>query len=54
MFGELVNLYCSYCDLADYYFWGSRDWDRKEKHHEYRRLAKNLEKILASMCEEED
>ena len=53
MFGDLVNLYCSYCDLAEYYYWASRDWDRKEKYAEYRRLAKNVEALLRDMCEEE-
>lgn len=51
MFNELVNLYCSYCDLADYYFWDCLDWNWREKYAEYRLLARNLEKILAGMCE---
>lgn len=52
MFNDLVNLYCSYCDLADYYFWASRDYDRKEKYYEYHKLAKTVEKLLKDMCEE--
>ena len=54
MFGDLVNLYCSYSDLADYYFWASRDWNRKEKFQEYKKLAKNIEEILKGMCEENE
>lgn len=50
MFNDLVNLYCSYCDLADWYKWGSRDWDRHEKYIMYMKLAANLEAILAEMC----
>lgn len=53
MFNDLVNLYCSYCDLAEYYFWGSRDFDRKEKYLMYKKLAKGIEKLLEGMCEEE-
>ena len=51
MFNDLVNLYCSYCDLAEYYLYGCRDWNWREKYYEYRKLAKEVEAILASMCE---
>ena len=51
MFGDLVNLYCSYCDLRDYYYWANRDWDWRENYYKYRKLAKELEAVLASMCE---
>jgi hypothetical protein len=54
MFNDLVNLYCSYSDLADYYFWVSRDWNHKEKFQEYKKLAKNIEEILKGMCEENE
>lgn len=51
MFGDLVNLYCSYCDLADYYMWASRDWDWKEKYIMYTKLANEVKEILKGMCE---
>lgn len=51
MFGDLVNLYCSYCDFADYYFWAYREYDWREKYTQYHKLAKDLEKILAGLCE---
>ena len=53
MFNDLVNLYCSYCDLAEYYRFGNRDWNWKEKFLEYRKLARDVEKLLKEMCEEE-
>ncbi len=54
MFNDLVNLYCSYCDTAEYYYYASRDYDRKEKFIMYKKLAKEVEEILKGLCEENE
>lgn len=52
MFNDLVNLYCSYCDFADYYYWAYRGEDRKAKILMYQKLAAQVEEMLREMCEE--
>lgn len=54
MFNELVNLYCSYKDMEEYYLYACRDWNWKEKYNEYHQLSKIVLNLLEGFCNSDE